>query len=350
MAAHFLVIPITTVASEATFSVGGRVIDTYRASLDPEAVQALICGGDWIRKVHGVKKKNKVSTNLFRPQLDGMPTHKRKFSAPTHTKNIFGNTRRIGKGFSGKVTPLFQTMVIQNQSELGEGFLIWRRQKTTQRNEIDSLKRRVKKLEKRNRSRTHKLKRLYKVGLSTRIESSGDEESLGKDASKQGKRIDANDADEDITLVNDANKEMFDVDDLGGEEIFVAWQNDNVVDEVVNAAQVSTAATTVTITTKEITFAQALEALKTLKPKVKGMVFQEPDKSTTTTTIISSQHSQDKGKGIMIEEPMKSKKKDQIRLDEEASLKLQAKFNEEERLARDRAKKEQEANIALIET
>nr|GFA28692.1 hypothetical protein [Tanacetum cinerariifolium] len=36
--------------------------------------------------------------------------------------------------------------------------------KTTQQNVIDSLKRRVKKLERRNRSRTHKLKKLYKVG------------------------------------------------------------------------------------------------------------------------------------------------------------------------------------------
>nr|GFD31276.1 hypothetical protein [Tanacetum cinerariifolium] len=53
--------------------------------------------------------------------------------------------------------------------------------KTTQRNEIDSLKKKVKKLEKRNRSRTHKLKRLYKVGLSARVESSGDEESLSED-------------------------------------------------------------------------------------------------------------------------------------------------------------------------
>ncbi|GJT41936.1 hypothetical protein Tco_0941801 [Tanacetum coccineum] len=39
-------------------------------------------------------------------------------------------------------------------------------------------------------------------------------------------------------------------------------QNENVVEKVVDAAQVSTAATTVTITTKEITLAQALEALK----------------------------------------------------------------------------------------
>ncbi|GKD54254.1 hypothetical protein Tco_1287641 [Tanacetum coccineum] len=73
--------------------------------------------------------------------------------------------------------------------------------KTTQHNEIASLKRRVKKLEKKNRLKTHKLKRLYKVGLTTRVESSDDEESLGGDASKQG-RIDAIDADEEITLVS----------------------------------------------------------------------------------------------------------------------------------------------------
>nr|GFA23554.1 hypothetical protein [Tanacetum cinerariifolium] len=52
--------------------------------------------------------------------------------------------------------------------------------KTTQTLEIDSLKRRVKKLEKRKRSRTHMLKRLYKVGLSARVKSS-ENEGLGKD-------------------------------------------------------------------------------------------------------------------------------------------------------------------------
>nr|GFD29148.1 hypothetical protein [Tanacetum cinerariifolium] len=48
--------------------------------------------------------------------------------------------------------------------------------------------------------------------------------------------------------------------------------------------------------------------------------------------------------------------KDQIRLDEEAAKRLQDEFDEEERLARERERvrgrveKEQEANIALIET
>ncbi|GJX09157.1 hypothetical protein Tco_0199016 [Tanacetum coccineum] len=50
--------------------------------------------------------------------------------------------------------------------------------KTTQANEIASLKRRVKKLEKKRSSRTHKLKRLYKVGLTARVESSGGDEDL----------------------------------------------------------------------------------------------------------------------------------------------------------------------------
>nr|GEZ46101.1 hypothetical protein [Tanacetum cinerariifolium] len=90
---------------------------------------------------------------------------------------------------------------------------------TTQRNETDSLKRRVKKLEKRNMLRTHKLKRLYKVGLIANVESSGDEENLGEDASKQGRMIDTIDADKDITLVNDADNEMFDVGDLGEKAI-----------------------------------------------------------------------------------------------------------------------------------
>ncbi|GKE68176.1 hypothetical protein Tco_1526248, partial [Tanacetum coccineum] len=40
--------------------------------------------------------------------------------------------------------------------------------KTTKYNEIASLKRRVKKLKKKDRSRTHKVKRLYKVGLTAR--------------------------------------------------------------------------------------------------------------------------------------------------------------------------------------
>ncbi|GKE56005.1 hypothetical protein Tco_1495190, partial [Tanacetum coccineum] len=54
-------------------------------------------------------------------------------------------------------------------SKLQQRVLDLENTKTDQAQEITSLKKRVKKLEKKGGSRTHKLKRLYKVGRSTRV-------------------------------------------------------------------------------------------------------------------------------------------------------------------------------------
>nr|GEU69769.1 putative ribonuclease H-like domain-containing protein [Tanacetum cinerariifolium] len=137
--------------------------------------------------------------------------------------------------------------------------------------------------------------KLNEVMELSRVDSSKDEPSLGNNASKQGRKIHNIDVDEDITLINDQDDaEMFNVTDLHGEEVNVT----------------------------------ALAELRDSKPKVKGI----------------------EGKGIMVEERVKPKKKEQIRLDEEVALKLQTEFDEEEqRLARERAQKEQEVNSALIE-
>ncbi|GKE36356.1 hypothetical protein Tco_1459761, partial [Tanacetum coccineum] len=215
--------------------------------------------------------------------------------------------------------------------------------KTTQANEIASLKRRVKRLDKKKRSRTHGLKRLYKVGLSARVESSRDEEDLGEDAFKQGRINDIN-ADEDITLVNDQDDaDMFDVNTLTGDEVL---------------AESEVAVKDVNLSVDEVTLAQALAALKSAKVQEKGDVIEEPSvpvstvtpstkDSTTTTTISSQQPShanvQDKGKGKVVEPEKSMKKKELIRLDEEIASKLQAEFDEDERLTREK----DEANVAL---
>ncbi|GKD66345.1 hypothetical protein Tco_1308453 [Tanacetum coccineum] len=70
--------------------------------------------------------------------------------------------------------------------------------------------------------------------------------------------------DEDITLVNvqdDADNEMFDVDTLNDDEV---------------SAEQEVAAKDVNLTINEVTLAQALSALKSIKPKVKGDVIEEP--------------------------------------------------------------------------
>ncbi|GKA92172.1 hypothetical protein Tco_0814097 [Tanacetum coccineum] len=81
-----------------------------------------------------------------------------------------------------------------------------------------------------------------------------------------------------------------------------------------------------------------------------GPSYQETIGDTIAQTRFESvfKHSND---SLLAREPVKPiKKKDIIKLDEEAALKLQAKFDEEERLPREKAEKEKEANIALIET
>ena len=56
MARDLLVVPINIFASKSSFSTGSRVIEPHRASLLIDTVQMLLCGSDWVRALHGIKK------------------------------------------------------------------------------------------------------------------------------------------------------------------------------------------------------------------------------------------------------------------------------------------------------
>ncbi|GKD29812.1 hypothetical protein Tco_1240590 [Tanacetum coccineum] len=352
-------------------------------------------------------------------QIGDMSTHDEIFVTPSHTKKVFGNMKRVGKGFSREVTPLFPTMMVQGQEEMAEEpvaddaiheergdsveraattassleakqdsgniirtqsttipnvplphgissggrprrqetmgdrpaqtrVLVLETTKTAQAKEIACLKKRVKKLERKRNSKTPGMKRLFKIGRSARVISS-DEDSLGdqEDASKQGREITDIHQDVEVTLVDATqgrydDAQMFDTDVFNGEEVFVAEQIKKVVEEVVSTTEVSADAT---ITTEEITLAQALAALKSAKPKVdKPSETRTTTRTTTKTTPPPITSSKDKGKRIMVEEPLKMKKKDQVLFDEQEAIRLQAQFDEEERIAREK----EEANVALI--
>ncbi|GKE40274.1 hypothetical protein Tco_1463679 [Tanacetum coccineum] len=53
-------------------------------------------------------------------QLGDMSTHKKIFVNPFHTKKVFANMKRDGKDFSGRITPLFDTIMVQDSEEVGE--------------------------------------------------------------------------------------------------------------------------------------------------------------------------------------------------------------------------------------
>ncbi|GKD35503.1 putative ribonuclease H-like domain-containing protein, partial [Tanacetum coccineum] len=210
-------------------------------------------------------QKFNLSKYIFDAMLGDMSHHKKIYVNPSHTKKIFANMKREGKDFSGRVTPLFATMMIQANQEgvdsvphpsdstanipneesvptysnnpllsgedrlklselmdmctkLTERVIDLEHTKTAQAQEITNFKPRVKKLEKKSGLRTHKFKRLYKVGVTIRVHFS-DDDSLGaqEDASNHGRSIEDIDKDAKVPLVNETqgktdDAEMFDTD------------------------------------------------------------------------------------------------------------------------------------------
>ncbi|GJT83259.1 hypothetical protein Tco_1057601 [Tanacetum coccineum] len=269
-------------------------------------------------------------------QVGDMSHHKRIYVTPSHTKKIFGNMKREGKGFSGRVTPLFQTMMVQAHEEIGEGSEIptdphhtpiiqpstsqpqkkqsRRKQrkdteipqssgptehiadetldlentKTAQAQEITSLKKRVKKLEKKRGLRTHKLKRLYRVGRSRRVVSSK-EESLGEDM------FGVNDFEGDEIVVESelADKDMnLSVDEVTLAQSLVALKSANVHEkgDVIKGPSVPVSAASTKVSTVIPTTAATTIIAVNSRPRAKGFVFHEQDQEQeqAPTPIISS--------------------------------------------------------------
>ncbi|GJV56035.1 hypothetical protein Tco_1457040 [Tanacetum coccineum] len=306
-------------------------------------------------------------------QVEGMTKHKEIYVTPSHTKKVFANMKREGKGFSRRVTPLFQTMMVQALEELGEGLEIptdpqhtptiiqpstsqpykkqprWKQRKdievpqpsgstepitdeaaneehvpthsndlllsgedrlklnelmelctnfsqrvldlentkTSQAVEISKLKKRVKKLERRNKSRTLMLKRRMHPnrGGKLNLDADAKEVTVEKEVS--------------TVEVTTANATTTTVDELTLAQTLIE----------IKAAKPKAVTTDATITTTAV-----------IRPKARGVIVQEP--SDFRTTISSSQTSQfpqvkDKGKAKMIEPEKPLKKKDLILVDEE---------------------------------
>nr|GEW91671.1 xylulose kinase-1 [Tanacetum cinerariifolium] len=312
--------------------------------------------------------------------------------------------KRVGKGFSGVETPLFEGMLVERvieergdaeehvqdvaDSDAAQGDDTTAHRDDAQEPSIPSpspptlppqphqdlpstsqLKRRVKKLEKGNRVKVLKMRRLKRVGTSQRVDTSKD--TVMDDASNQGRIIDEMDKDDAVSLMYDKEKDKKEEEakvveddqvyrrqaesqakiykiDLDHASKVLSMQEDEPaeVQEVVDVVTTAKLTTKVVVAASE-TVTSASTTIFAAEPQVPAATITatpvrvaaapsrrrkgaNPEEESTTSSVIhANTKSKDKGKEIMVEEPKPLKKKQQVEMDEEYARKLHAELNKD---------------------
>nr|GEV78021.1 hypothetical protein [Tanacetum cinerariifolium] len=264
-------------------------------------------------------------------QLDGLPTHKEKYDVLFHTKKVFANMKRIGKGFSGKKTPLFPTIVEANQVQMGEGSA-----QPTDTQHTPTFDMPPPKPQKTQIARQPKRK-ITKVPQPSESTDIAADEGVHE---KRG-RIDEIDTDEDIALVSThddvstPNNIIQDegIEDVGEEEVVeVVTTAKMLIDTVVDALQVTTAIADILVSDAEIIVTIAptitVESTKinvevTQAPKRKRVMIQELEETTTKNQFLHN--------NLRTELVEESTKKDEAETTQESSSKKEGDELEQER-------------------
>nr|GEW23095.1 hypothetical protein [Tanacetum cinerariifolium] len=210
--------------------------------------------------------------------------------------------------------------------------------KVAQALEITKLKRRVKKLEKRNKVRVLKLRRLQRVRTSQRVGKSDD--TVMDDESNQGRMIAEMDKDDAVVLMDEKEEEKkveeAKVDEsaqVQGRQIESKAKIYKIdmdhANKVLSMQEDESEPAEPQVPTAILTADPARVAAAPSRRK-KGVVIRDPEEESTTSEIIPAEtKSKDKGKWILVEEPKPLKKKQQIEMNEEYARKLHAELNKD---------------------
>nr|GEW36144.1 hypothetical protein [Tanacetum cinerariifolium] len=209
--------------------------------------------------------------------------------------------------------------------------------KIAQALEITRLKRRVKKLGKRNKVKGRMiadmdadanvvLEEAKDVAADAKTNQDDDvhdnADIQGRTSETQAKiyKIDLDHANKVLSMKEEESKpaELQEVVDI----VTIA----KIITKVVTAA--STTITAADVPIHAATTAAAPKLTTAPSRRTNGVVIRDPEESTTTSTIIHSEvKSKDKGKGILVEEPKPLKKQAQIEQDEKYAKELEAEMS-----------------------
>nr|GEY84675.1 hypothetical protein [Tanacetum cinerariifolium] len=302
---------------------------------------------------------------IIQSNIADLSKHTNRYISPVLTQKVFANMRRVGKGFSGVETPLFETMLtVRDIAEEAEG-QVPAEGDDVQEHAAEEVATDVipptptspsplspvipsspphqspclpqqqdaegssqlfqQKLEKLNKVKSSKLKRLKKVGTSQRVESSDDVENVFN----QG-RISVNmETDEGIELAVDqendtevegrhADKqaEIYNIDLDHSSKVLSMQEHDTKVQEAVEVVTTAKLITEV-VTAAATQVVAASTPIPAAKPKIlkiaaapavstrrrKGVVIRDHEEELHTDTLAETPTVKDKGKGILIEAP-----------------------------------------------
>ncbi|GJT00874.1 putative ribonuclease H-like domain-containing protein [Tanacetum coccineum] len=300
-------------------------------------------------------------------QLEGMSNHKRIYVTSSHTKKIFRNMRRVGKGFSRRDTPLFPTMMVQAQKEQGKGSAM----PTDPQHTPTIIQPSTSQPQLKQRSRRPKRKDTkvpQPSGPTDNVADKALNEEMDDNLVMAATTTSSLEAEQDGGNIDKTrSKATLNEPSFLGTSSGSGPRCQDTMGDIIARTRVLNLENTKTAQAQEITLVHGTQGrygdeemfdtvstadLVTTAGEVVTIASVEISTTSPTKTVIADDLTiaqtliwiRNKGKGIMVEEPVKMKKKDQISIDEELAFKLQAE-EEEERLAREKAQREEEANI-----
>nr|GEV71883.1 hypothetical protein [Tanacetum cinerariifolium] len=248
---------------------------------------------------------------MIRKQVGDLSTHTTKYTSPALTQKVFANMRRVGKGFSGVETPLFEGMLVAQ--EVGEGFA----------DEVQD-------------------EGVPAAGIAAEgdVSAANDEVPIVADEPSIPSPTPPPRPSQDIPSTSQTqptppqSHQEDKSEPAKVQEVVDVVITAKIITEVVTDASENITAPSTTITAAK---AQVPAATLTAAParvtaapsrRRKGVVIRDPQEESTTSTIIPAEtKSKDKGKGILVKEPKPLKKQAQIKQYEQYARELEAELN-----------------------